>query len=300
MESSHKELILGPMRLPFLVLAPVCVLLGQATAIQAGASFNLFHLLLALLGALAAHVAVNALNEYDDFRSGLDLKTKPTPFSGGSGTLPRNPDKEHYALGTGLIALAVTIGLGIYFCITVGWLLLPVGLLGVIVIVTYTRWLTHSPFLCLIAPGLGFGTFMMLGTHFVLAGSYSWTAAVASMIPFFLVSNLLLLNQFPDIEADREVDRKHLIISSGLERGVQIYGLFLVLAYVTVIVAVLLDLFPMWGLLAFITLPLAVMTFQGARRYAADIPKLVPYLGKNVLVVLLMPVLLAVGLLIAG
>ncbi len=51
-------------------------------------AFFLSWALLALLGLLLAHVSVNVLNDYFDYRSGVDLKTQRTPFSGGSGILP--------------------------------------------------------------------------------------------------------------------------------------------------------------------------------------------------------------------
>ena len=54
-----------------------------------------------MLGALCAHISVNAFNEYLDFKSGLDLKTTRPSFSGDSGTLPANPD---FALSALLIA----------------------------------------------------------------------------------------------------------------------------------------------------------------------------------------------------
>ena len=52
-----------------------------------------------------AHTSVNALNEYQDFKSGLDLITVKTPFSGGTKSLPENPQKAHLALITGLVSL---------------------------------------------------------------------------------------------------------------------------------------------------------------------------------------------------
>ncbi len=55
---------------------------------------------LVLLGALAAHGAVNALNEYADYRSGLDLRTARTPFSGGSGTLVDHPQSWRRRCGS--------------------------------------------------------------------------------------------------------------------------------------------------------------------------------------------------------
>ena len=83
--------ILAATRPSFLMLAPVTVLLGLGSAVQSGASIAWQQLAAALLGALAAHVAVNTLNEYQDFHSGLDRVTERTPFSGGSGALPAQP-----------------------------------------------------------------------------------------------------------------------------------------------------------------------------------------------------------------
>ena len=57
-------------------------------------------------------------------------------------------------------------------------------------------------------------------------------------------------------------------------------------------------LFPWPGLLGLATVPLAVSTTCGAARFAEDIPKLVPYLGRNVVITIVTPVLLAVGLFI--
>jgi 1,4-dihydroxy-2-naphthoate octaprenyltransferase len=297
--ASRRELILGPMRPPFLLLVPTCVLLGLATALWSGATLWWPHVVLVFVGALASHISVNALNEYEDYRTGLDLRTERTPFSGGSGTLPRNPGKAHYALATGLAALAVTAGIGVYFTVLRGWAILPLGLLGLLVIASYTRWLTRDPLLCLIAPGLGFGPFMVMGTHFALTGSYSWTSFVASLVPFFLVSDLLLLNQFPDIEADRAVGRHHLLIALGRRAGVRVYGLFLAAAYVAVLVGFLLGLLPVAALLAMLTIGLAVPTFRGAARHAGAVAQLVPFMGRNVMLVLVTPVLLAVGLFLA-
>ena len=300
MSNTLRALILGPMRLPFLILTPACVMLGAATAAWSGAKIDLYYLALAFVGAVASHISVNALNEYHDFTSGLDFNTQPTPFSGGSGTLPKNPDKAHVALITGLVSLFVIVIVGIYFLSVRGLWLLPVGLLGIVTIVAYTKWITRNPFLCLIAPGLGFGPLMVMGTDFALSGSYSWTSFVASLVPFFLVSDLLLLNQFPDVEADRGVGRHHFPITIGREASVKLYVIFLVGAYLAIIFGYITGNLPLAGFLALGSIVIAVPTVKGVARFANDVDRLIPYMGRNVVIIILTPVLLAIGLFISS
>ena len=296
MKENKKSVIFGSMRIPFLVLPPTCVILGVAAAIYAGSTINIFHLILIFIGAVSAHISVNALNEYDDFRTGLDLKTIQTPFSGGSKAIPENPEKAYHALIVGMVTLAVTILIGFYFIDIRGWMLLPIGLFGVLIVVAYTKWITQSPILCLLAPGLGFGHLMVMGTSFVFTGVYSWTAFIISMVPFFLVSNLLLLNQFPDIDADREIGRKHLPIAVGIKTSVIIYGLFLVLTYVSIIFGWVLGLLPIQSLVSLICVIFAIHTFIGVKNNAGSTENLIPFMGKNVILILATHVLLAIGI----
>ena len=292
--------LLGPMRPPFLILAPACVILGVGTAVWSQGKVSVFYTILAFVGAIAAHISVNSLNEYADFRSGLDAKTERTPFSGGSGTLQAKPELARSAQATGLIAAVVTGAIGIYFLTIWGLGLLPLGVLGLVVIVIYTSWITHYPILCLLAPGLGFGTLMVLGTDYVLSGSYSWTAFLASMVPFFLVNNLLLLNQFPDVEADASTGRRHYPITIGRQASSIIYIAFNAMTYLSIVIGVWLGVLPAASLLGLLGLFLAVPASIGAYRYAENMGKLVPYLGLNVLVVVVTPILVAIGLFIAS
>ena len=289
---------LGPMRLPFLVLPPACVLLGAGTALWTQGSISILYLVLAFVGAVSAHISVNALNEYFDFGSGLDSRTVRTPFSGGSGTLQAKPETARTALTMGLVTLAITALIGLFFLYVWGWAILPLGLLGLLVIVAYTPWVTHYPLLCLITPGLGFGLLMVMGTDFVLSGSYSSTSLVASLVPFFLVSDLLLLNQFPDVEADRGVGRHHFPIAVGKEASVKLYVAFLAGSYLAIIFGYIAGSLPLEGLLALGSILLAVPTARGVARFANDVPSLVPYMGRNVIVIVMTPVLLAIGLFI--
>jgi len=292
------KVLLGLMRVPFLILAPACVLVGVGTAYWQTGSLNWVQILMVFIGGLSAHISVNAFNEYFDFRSGLDKRTQRTPFSGGSGTLPSDPGQEKTALAFSIISLAITAVIGLYFAVLRGWELLPLGLAGLLLIVTYTIWFVYHPFLCLLAPGLGFGIMMVMGTHFALTGTYTWTAFIASLVPTALVSNLLLLNQFPDVEADKTIGRRHFPIAIGSKASAWIFGLLMLLTYVTILAGILLNLLPLWSALAFLTIILAWRSFQGAHKHAVDVPNLIPSMGMNVMVNLITPVLLAIGLFI--
>jgi 1,4-dihydroxy-2-naphthoate octaprenyltransferase len=292
------KLILGPMRLPFVILAPACALVGLGTALYTQGSVNGWHALLVFIGAIAAHISVNAFNEYYDFKTGLDARTQKTPFSGGSGTLQAHPELAPAALTTALVAFAITGLIGLYFVSVWGWELIPLGVVGLFLLYGYTVWMAYSPLLCLLAPGLGFGTLMVLGTHFALTGAYSWVAFAASFVPFFLVSDLLLLNQFPDVEADKTIGRRHYPILVGRKASGYIYIAFLLAAYITIAAGVILGLLPLFSLLALLTLALAVPVIRNVLKNAENVPALIPSMGQNVLINLLTPVLLAVGLFI--
>jgi 1,4-dihydroxy-2-naphthoate octaprenyltransferase len=198
-----------------------------------------------------------------------------------------------------LVSLALASAIGVFFLTVWGLSLLPLGLLGIFLIVAYTPWITRYPLLCLFAPGVGFGLLMVMGTHFVLTGTYGWTSFVASLVPTFLVSDLLLLNQFPDVLADRTVGRRHFPIVAGRRFSSILYAVLLALAYVSIIVGIALRVLPTTSLLGLLTVVVAVPVVMGVYRYCEKSDQLVRYMGLNVLVVITTPVLVAVGLLLA-
>lgn len=293
---SQARRVLGPMRVPFLALTLVCVLLGVATAFHAQGRVAWPVAALAFVAALAAHVSVNALNEYLDFRSGLDLKTRRTPFSGGSGVLPADSSAAPLALAIAVIAFVIAAAIGLGLVATRATLLAPLGLAGLLLIVAYTSWITRHPLACLIAPGLGFGPLMVVGTHIAVAGRYDTAAGVAALVPFFHVNALLLLNQFPDVEADREVGRRHLPIAWGRPRAARMFVALHVAAYLSLIAGVAAGVLPWPCLLGLATAALAIPAMLDVMRRPDDVQSLLPAMGRNVVVNLLTPAIVAAAL----
>jgi len=280
----------------FLLLTPACFLVGAAAAYWDRGRLVPLSLFLAFVGALLGHVSVNVLNDVEDFLSGIDLHTRPTPFSGGSGFLVRGELSPEEVRRLGLVALGGTIPIGLYFIWRHGWGIIPLGMIGVALVLLYTREITRNPWICLVAPGLGFGPIMVLGAYFCQTGHYGTTAAAASLVPGFLVSDLLLLNQFPDVEADARGGRWNLPLHWGLQKTSRLYGVLILTPFAWVTIATAVGVFPLGSLLALLTLPLAYRAACEVPRNYEDLERLIPLMGLNVAVTLITPTLLALGI----
>jgi 1,4-dihydroxy-2-naphthoate octaprenyltransferase len=279
----------------FLLLSVVLAFLGNSIAWYDG-SFNLRYALLAFIGLLLTHISVNTLNDYFDYKSGIDLETNRTPFSGGSGVLPEAMLSPRQVFWLGMGAFLLTIPIGIYFIIVRGWLLLPLLVVAAICILAYTPLILKTNYPEWVA-GLGLGTLPVLGTYFVQTGAYL-PGIIASIPSGFLVYNLLLLNEFPDVEADKKAGRKTLPIVAGRKKAGIVYSILTIMVYVWIIGGVVIKQMPAFSLIALLTLPLAIKAIQGART-PEDMTKLVPAMANNVLVVLLTQLLMGIGYILA-
>jgi 1,4-dihydroxy-2-naphthoate octaprenyltransferase len=281
----------------FLILSVVLIFLGTSIAWYDG-YFSLLYCLLAFLGLLLVHISVNTLNDYFDYKSGIDLEVKRTPFSGGSGILPARLLTPASVGRFGLICFLLAIPIGIYFILLRGWLLLPILVVGALCVLLYTthlaRWRVGE-----FAAGLGLGTLPVLGAYFVQSGTYTWEAVIAAIPSGILVHNLLFLNEFPDVEADKKGGRKTFPITMGKKRASLLYSILTIAMYVWITAWSVTGVMPIFSLLGLLTLPLAVKAIKGALNYDEE-SKLLPALGANVMVVLGTQALLAVGYIIAA
>ncbi|MFC1660376.1 prenyltransferase [Gemmatimonadota bacterium] len=286
----------GIARAPFLLL-PVALVVCGAGAAAFGGSFAWGRTLLALVGLVALHVAVNSLNEWSDMRRGIDLHTVRTPFSGGSGTLPSGALPPGAALALGLIASGVGLAIGIWFLVQVGWGFLPFLVLGGFLVLGYTDLLARLG-VGEIAAGLGLGGLAVAGTAFVQEGTLG-PAAVASSVPAFLMTfNLLLLNEFPDEAADREGGRKNLVILLGRPRAAAVYAAAALLTPLWIVFAVAAGPLPNLALAAALPSLLVRAPLRWALGHPAeDVP--IPALGGNVIWNLVTNVVLGGALILA-
>ncbi len=281
----------------FLLLSVVLAFLGTCMAWYDGA-FHFGHALLAFIGLLLCHISVNVLNDYHDYRSGIDLKTKRTPFSGGSGMLPAALLKPKHVFWFGMVSFLLAVPIGVYFVLVIGWLLLPLLLIAAVCILLYTPFITKLGWPEW-SPGVGLGALPVLGVYFVQTADYTLPAVVASIPAGILVHNLLFINEFPDTEADKEAGRKTLPITMGKAKASVVYSVLTIAVYLWIIGGVVTTIMPVFSLVALLTLPFAVKAISGALR-CEDTGKLQQAMANNVLVVLLTILLQGVGYLLAG
>ncbi len=276
----------------FLTLSVVLAFLGTAIAWYDG-HFNFGHALLAGIGLVLAHASVNILNDYFDYRSGIDLATRRTPFSGGSGILPAGLLRPRGVLWLGLGSFLLAVPIGIYFVLVRGYQLLPLLLVAAFFILLYSPFILKRPWPEWVA-GAGLGSLPILGTYFAQVGAYTFPAVIASIPSAFLVHNLLLLNEFPDAEADRLANRKTLPITIGKDRTAIFYSVVALAVYAWIIGWVAARVMPVWTLLALLALPFTVKAINGARHHD-DVSKLMPAMAANVMAVLLTQLLMGIG-----
>jgi 1,4-dihydroxy-2-naphthoate octaprenyltransferase len=281
----------------FLLLSVVLAFLGVTIAWYDG-YFHLGYALLTFLGLLLVHISVNVLNDYFDYESGIDLETKRTPFSGGSGILPTTRLKPKQVLWLGLGSLILAVPIGVYFTLTQGWDLLPLLIFGALCAVLYTPLITKLGFPEW-APGVGMGTLPVLGAYFIQTTFYSFPAVIAAIPSGILVHNLLLLNEFPDVDADKNAGRKTMPILIGKTRAWRVYTALTIIVYLWIIGWVAAGVMPVFALIALLTLPFAIGAIRGGQKHE-DMSRLVPAMANNVMVVLLTQLLLGVGHILGG
>ncbi|MFH1453096.1 MAG: prenyltransferase [Armatimonadota bacterium] len=284
-------------RANFLALSVILVIYGTSIAFWHD-FFNLKYFIIALIGLIALHIAVNVLNEYSDFKSGLDFMTIKTPFSGGSGMLPEGRLNPVHVLILGIICCIIGAGAGVYFFILYGTAFLPIIILGGVAVIFYSTVLSRIMLGELFA-GLGLGFLPVLGAYFVQTGFYSWEAILSAIPSGILTLNLLLLNEFPDYEPDKKVGKKNFVILLGKKKAAGLYALLTILTYIVIAFSIMFRFMPYSCVIAFLTLPLAIKAMRGAVMNHHSREGIIPAMGANVMVVLGTQFLLAVGYIFA-
>ena len=281
----------------FLAITAVGCLVGMASAQVAG-GLDGARALLTLLLALMLHAAANMLNDHADALNGADAANTQGlfPFTGGSrlvqGGVVQARDMRNVALA--LLALAVPGGL--WLTLQSGPALLVVGLAGMLL-----GWAYSMPPLALMSRGLGelavglaWGL-MVVGADYVQRGQFAAAPALLGVGIALLVACVLLINGFPDAQADARVGKRSAVVWLGPTVASAVYLALVVGAHLWLIASVWLLLPPQQALWGLVSAPLSLAAGAWLWRHRHRPQRLKPALVLSVLAVLLHGLAMSAG-----
>jgi 1,4-dihydroxy-2-naphthoate octaprenyltransferase len=251
--------------LPVMVL-PVC--LGAAGAFAWNDTFQLGLFLITLIGAAAAHLFSNMINDLWDFRNGVDIAAKETAaaIATNSGFLTEGKISEKkFASATWLI-FAIAFACGIALSVIGGWWILGFGLVGALIAYFYVapplkfgyRGKGYSEVAILIS----FGVLPVMGTYYVQTGMLDLKAFFLSL-PIGLLTTLILFNHhFLHWQADAASGKRTLVVLWGEKHGLTFSKWLAIAAFASLVGCVLLEVLPWYSLICLLTAGPLIRKYQ--------------------------------------
>ena len=239
-------------------MTAISVGVGGAVAALDG-PFDVWLFLLTLVGAVCVHGATNLVNDYFDYKSGVDRPGAPTtlyrPHPLVQGLI--SPQAVLW-VSFGLYAIAALIGLALIGLKGAGLLWFIV--IGAIASFFYTAGPIKYKYLALgeFSVFLMWGPVIVGGTYFVQRGSLSPEAILISLPFGLLVALVLLANNLRDIDYDRSAGITTIGTLLGQRKTRALYQGLILTAYLAIAVLIVLKILSPWGVLVFFSAPVAV------------------------------------------
>ena len=263
-------------RVRFLLASVIAVSVGLSLNWWQNYSFDIFDAVLTFAGVMALHASVDLLNDFWDFKRGIDTKTKRTKMSGGTGVLPEGLLKPSTVYRAGVLFLIIGTIIGGYFVITDGITIAIILGFAILSIYFYSTKIVDS--------GLGEffvavkGAMIVIGTLFIQSGEISPESIFAGIVVGSLSSLVLFIASFPDHDADKSKGRKTLVIIAGKQRAAKLFWVFPLVSYVAIMIGVWMNLFPLISMISFLSFPLMIKSGIGLQKNYDSIDNLVPYM----------------------
>ena len=208
-------------RIPFLSVGVLPLILGFILAWRWGYKGPLGLYLLSTAAVILIMWMTYYVGEWNDLE-GDRINQQFNRFSGGSRVLVREvlPAWVSLLMGYGCMAGAILIGSYIYLRYQTDLRTLLLGGLGIFFGFFYSgkpfRWSYHG--LGEILIGFCYGWLPIATGFFLLTGFFSPQILVLSIPVGLSIFNVILINEFPDREADQAIGKKNLVVRFGKER----------------------------------------------------------------------------------
>lgn len=263
------------LRWPFLSASLLPYLYG---ALLPAASFHVSPFILGLVVVGSLHLSANLINDYADDHSGADWQDKTYyGFFGGSKLIQEGVVSARFyriaAIVCGVLATLAVLALTI--------LLHQLAVVLCYAAILFLAW-TYSHGLRLAYHRLGevvifllFGPAVIYGGAFIQLGGWPPVSALLLSLPFgFLTTAILVANEVPDCQSDRQVGKRNLINWIGAENGYLLYAALLTACYGCVVAFVLAGYSSVLSLLALLTVPVGWRAISVLRKQWEDKPAL--------------------------
>jgi len=283
-------------RIRFLLASIIAVSVGLVINWNLNNTVDIFAAFLTFAGVMALHASVDLLNDFWDYKRGIDTMTKRTKMSGGTGVLPEGLLKPSSVYRAGIIFLTIGGAIGVYFVFTDGLIIAVILAFAILSIYFYSTKIVDSglaEFFVTLK-----GTLIVLGAFFIQSNQLTSEAVLAGIVIGVLSSMVLFIASFPDYDADKSKGRKTLVIAAGKKKSAQIFWIFPIISLSMVIIGISLQLFPTSTLITLIPIPLIILAGLGLRKNYEKIDLLVPSMSKTLLFSRLTGALFVVGFLI--
>jgi 1,4-dihydroxy-2-naphthoate octaprenyltransferase len=287
----------------FLLVTLGACLVGLASAWASGVAIDAGKAAVTMVFAMVAQAGANVLNDYYDSVSGNDAANteRVFPFTGGSRFIQNGvlTERQTLAFGTALMAATACAGLWLMMVSAPG--LFFFGATGLAI-----GWAYSAPPLRLNSRGWGEAciwiAWMLVaaGTDYVQrahGAALPWIAAAGYAL---LVTNVLFINQFPDMRADAAAGKRHWVVRLGPDRAARLYSSIGIAANACVIAGVGAGALPATALVALLAFPLTLKAAADLERHRHDVARLAPAIQATIAAALAHAVLLSAGLVAAG
>ena len=283
-------------RIRFLLASVIAVSLGLAINWWQTGSIEIFDAILIMCGVLSLHASVDLLNDYWDFKRGIDTTTQRTKMSGGTGVLPEGLLKPKQVYAAGIIFLIAGAVIGAYFVFTDGIIIGLILAFAVLSVYFYSTkivdWGLAEIFIVIK------GTMIVIGTYFIQTTQITESAVLGGIVVGTLSSFVLFITSFPDHDADKAKGRKTLVINLGKQKACTLFWVFPIIFYSVSIFAIIIGVFPIFCLIILSTIPLVIKFGKKLKQNYEKLDKLLPIMSSTLVFSRVTGILLVAGFLL--
>ena len=267
-------------RIRFLLSSVIAVSVGLGISWWHIGQIDILYAIMTMGGVVSLHASVDLLNDYWDFKRGIDTQTQRTKMSGGTGVLPEGLLQPNQVYRAGLGFLIIGALIGSYFVIIDGIVIGMILAFAVVSIYFYSTKIVDSG-LAEIFVAIK-GTMIVLGTYFIQTLEINLTTIMGGIFIGALSSLVLFITSFPDFDADKAKGRKTLVISVGKQKGTSVFWIFPIVVYSILIAGIFYEVFPIYCIISIAMFPLIIKAGLLLKQNFDNINKLIPAMSYTI------------------